>query len=96
VAELDPEFRFAEALEPYARRRLLSGLTPTGILRRLEEFGIDVAELAAELPARLNRISESIETGGSRSTSEPMKWTPCSPAPSAWETVWRRACSRRR
>jgi hypothetical protein len=34
------------------------------VLRRVEEFGIDLAELAAELPARLNRISESIETGG--------------------------------
>src|ERR1700751_1822170 len=27
VAELDPEFRFAEALAPYARRHLLSGIT---------------------------------------------------------------------
>jgi ubiquinone biosynthesis protein len=64
VAEVDPEFRFAEALAPYARRHLVSGLTLAGVLRRVEEFGVDLAELAAELPARLNRISESIETGG--------------------------------
>jgi ubiquinone biosynthesis protein len=64
VAELDPAFRFAEALAPVARRQLASNMTPAGLMRRLEEFGVDLAELAAELPARLNRISESIETGG--------------------------------
>ena len=64
VAELDPEFRFAEALAPYASRQLLSGITPAELRRRLEEFGVDVAELAADLPRRLNRISEAIETGG--------------------------------
>ena len=64
VAELDPDFRFAEALAPYARRHLVSGITPAGAMRRLEHFGIDLAELAAELPARLNRISEAIDTGG--------------------------------
>ena len=64
VAELDPQFRFAEALAPYARRQLLSGITPTEVARRLQQFGLDLAELAAELPPRLNRISEAIETGG--------------------------------
>jgi ubiquinone biosynthesis protein len=64
VAELDPEFRFAEALAPYARRQLLSGITAAEVIRRLEEFGVDLVELAAELPARLNRISEAIESSG--------------------------------
>ena len=64
VAELDPEFRFAEALAPYARRHLLSGISPAGAIRRLEQFGIDLAELAVELPPRLNRISEAVETAG--------------------------------
>jgi ubiquinone biosynthesis protein len=64
VAELDPAFRFAEALAPYARRHLLSGMTPDGVMRRLEELGVDLAELASELPSRLGRISEAIETGG--------------------------------
>jgi ubiquinone biosynthesis protein len=64
VAELDPEFRFGEALAPYARRQLISGLSFDRVMQRLEEFGIDVAELAVELPSRLNRISEAIETGG--------------------------------
>jgi ubiquinone biosynthesis protein len=64
VAELDPEFRFAEALAPYARRRLLAGITPGEVIRRLERLGIDLAELATELPARLNRLTEAIENGG--------------------------------
>jgi ubiquinone biosynthesis protein len=64
VAELDPEFQFAEALAPYASRNLLSGLTPAAAMRRLERFGVDVAELGIELPGRLNRISEAIENGG--------------------------------
>jgi ubiquinone biosynthesis protein len=64
VAEVDPEFRFAEALAPYARRHLVSGMTSAEVIRRLEEFGVDLAELAADLPRRVNRISEAIETGG--------------------------------
>ena len=64
VADVDPEFRFAEALAPYARRHFLSELSAGDVKLRLERFGIDLAELAAVLPARLNRISEAIETGG--------------------------------
>jgi ubiquinone biosynthesis protein len=64
VADLDPQFRFAEALAPYARRHLLSGITLAGVTRRLQQSGVDLAELATELPPRLNRISEAIESGG--------------------------------
>ncbi len=64
LAELDPEFRFAEALAPYARRHLVSGITSADMIRRLEQLGVDLAELATELPPRLNRLSEAIETGG--------------------------------
>jgi ubiquinone biosynthesis protein len=64
VAELDPDFRFAEALAPYARRQLVSGMTTAEVMRRLQQFGADLAELAAELPPRLNRISAAMETGG--------------------------------
>jgi ubiquinone biosynthesis protein len=64
VTEVDPEFRFAEALAPYARRHLLSGLTSADVRRRLEELGVDLAELAVQLPSRIDRLSETIETGG--------------------------------
>jgi ubiquinone biosynthesis protein len=66
VAELDPQFRFAEALAPYARRHLLAGITPAEVVRRLEQFGVDVAELAAELPA-LSRAARR----GSSDVSQP-------------------------
>jgi ubiquinone biosynthesis protein len=64
VAELDPDFRFAEALAPYARRHLVSGMTADAAFRRLQQFGVEVADLAVELPMRLDRISKAIETGG--------------------------------
>jgi ubiquinone biosynthesis protein len=64
VAQLDSEFRFAEALAPYAQRHLISGMTPRRVSQRLEEFGVDLAELAVDLPSRLDRISAAIETGG--------------------------------
>jgi ubiquinone biosynthesis protein len=64
VADLDPDFRLAEALAPYARRHLISGMTPARVTQRLEEFGVDLAELAVDLPPRLDRISEALETGG--------------------------------
>lgn len=64
VAELDPEFRLAEALAPYAGRHLISGMTPDRIMQRLEAFGVNLVELAADLPPRLDHISEAIESGG--------------------------------
>jgi ubiquinone biosynthesis protein len=64
VADVVPGFRFAEALAPYARRHVLDQLSAADLERRLERFGIDLAELTAALPTRLDRISEAIETGG--------------------------------
>jgi ubiquinone biosynthesis protein len=64
VAELDPDFRFAEALAPYARRQLVAQLTPRTVARRLEQFGADLSELATDLPPRLSRILEAIDSDG--------------------------------
>ena len=64
VAVLDPDFRFAEALAPYARRQLLAQLTPAAVRRRVEEFGADLAELAVDFPGRLDRLLKSVESGG--------------------------------
>jgi ubiquinone biosynthesis protein len=64
VAVLDPDFRFAEALAPYARRHLLAQLTPEAIRHRVEQFGADLAELAMDLPGRLDRLLKSVEAGG--------------------------------
>ena len=65
VAEqLDPNFRIGEALAPYARRQLLAQLSPAGLSRRLERLGIDLAELAADLPEQLHRVLEVAAGGG--------------------------------
>ena len=64
VAELDPDFQFAEALAPYARRQLVAQLNPRAVARRLERFGADLAELATDLPPRLNRILEALDSEG--------------------------------
>jgi ubiquinone biosynthesis protein len=64
VAVLDPDFRFAEALAPYARRQLLAQVTPAAVRQRVEEFGADLAELAADFPARLDRLLKTVESEG--------------------------------
>ena len=64
VAVLDPRFRFAEALAPYARRQLLAQVTPAAIRQRVEQFGADLAELAVDFPGRLDRLLKSVESGG--------------------------------
>jgi ubiquinone biosynthesis protein len=64
VAVLDPQFRFADALAPYARRQLLAQVTPAAIRQRVERFGADLAELAVDFPGRLDRLLKSVESGG--------------------------------
>ena len=64
VAVLDPDFRFAEALAPYARRQLLAQVTPAAVRQRVEEFGADLAELAADFPGRLDRLLKTVESEG--------------------------------
>ena len=96
VAELDPEFRFAEALAPYARRHLVSGMTAGDAVLRLEQFGVDVAELAVELPRASIASPRQSRPAGSRSMCAPRKWTLWSPAPSASVTASRRVSSLRR
>jgi ubiquinone biosynthesis protein len=62
--QLDPDFRFDDALAPYVQRHLASALSPAALARRAEHFGIEVAELAGELPRQLHRLLEVIGDGG--------------------------------
>ncbi len=55
VEQLDPEFKFTEALRPYVRRQLLAQLTPAALRRRLERSGTDAVQLATDLPGQLHR-----------------------------------------
>jgi ubiquinone biosynthesis protein len=60
---LDPRFRFAEALEPYARPQILSQLSRAAVRRRLEDAALDLDELTAELPGELRRLLDLISSG---------------------------------
>jgi ubiquinone biosynthesis protein len=61
--ELDPDFRFENALRPYVERQLAASLSPAGLARRAEQFGIEVAELAGELPGQLHRLLDTLADG---------------------------------
>jgi ubiquinone biosynthesis protein len=64
VEQLDPEFRLVEALEPYARRQLFAAMTGPTLLRRVQNAGVDVAELIADLPDLAHSASSILEDGG--------------------------------
>jgi ubiquinone biosynthesis protein len=64
AAELDPDFRLATELTPYAYRHLALGLSPASVARRLEEFGMDLAGLTIGLPSQLRRVLDVLGTGG--------------------------------
>jgi ubiquinone biosynthesis protein len=61
--ELDRDFRFENALRPYVERHLASSLSPAVLARRAEQFGIEVAELAGELPGQLHRLLDTLGDG---------------------------------
>ena len=64
AAELDPDFELVDALAPYARRYLASQLSPSALLGRLEHAGIELAQLALDLPEEIHRVLEVIGAGG--------------------------------
>jgi ubiquinone biosynthesis protein len=61
--ELDPDFRFDTALRPFAERHLASALSLGVLARRAEQFGIEIAELAGELPGQLHRLLDTLGDG---------------------------------
>jgi ubiquinone biosynthesis protein len=63
--QLDPDFRFEDVLQPYAERSLAEEFSPGAIARRAERFGVDLAELAIDLPGQLHRVLDALsDTGG--------------------------------
>jgi ubiquinone biosynthesis protein len=61
--QLDPGFRFDNALRPYAERHLASSFSPPALAHRAEQFGIELAEMASELPGQLHRLLDAIGDG---------------------------------
>src|SRR5581483_8494293 len=63
AVELDPSFRFATALGPYAERHLASSLSPAALAHRVEQLGTEFADVAVELPGQLRRVLEAVGDG---------------------------------
>jgi ubiquinone biosynthesis protein len=53
-----------DALTPFAYRQLLAQVSPSAMAARLERVGVDVAELAADLPDQLHRLLGILASGG--------------------------------
>jgi ubiquinone biosynthesis protein len=65
AAQLDPDFRLAEALRPYAYRHLLATeLSVASLAARLKQFGIDAEELTVNLPHQIHRALDVVASGG--------------------------------
>jgi ubiquinone biosynthesis protein len=63
AVELNADFTFDGALAPYVQRRLASNLSPSALARRAEHFGLELAELAEELPGQFRRLLEVVGEG---------------------------------
>ena len=61
--QLDPAFHFDDALKPYVEHQVAASLSPAAWARRAEQFGIEVAEMAGELPGQLHRLLDVIGDG---------------------------------
>ena len=75
-ARLDPDFRLATVLAPYAERLILQQLAPTRLARRLSQASIDVARLGVELPQQLRRILGDLERGNLAVSVPPDQFEP--------------------
>ena len=64
ATDLDPEFEIGDVLAPYARRSLLAELSPAALERRLEQLGVDAAELAVDFPGQIHRLLDVLGDGG--------------------------------
>jgi ubiquinone biosynthesis protein len=61
---LDPDFQLGEVIGPYARRLVVNRYSPTTVAHHLAEAGVDVLELATQLPRQLRRLQEMLDAGG--------------------------------
>lgn len=60
---LDPDFNVLEIAEPFARRLLAERYDPKNVVRRASEELIYWAQLARELPGRVDRLLDQTERG---------------------------------
>jgi len=87
--QLYPDFRFDEAFTPCVQRHLASALSPAALARHAQHFGMEVTELAGELPGQLHRLLDAIGDGGIEDTYGPTNYSHWSAASSVSATDWR-------
>jgi ubiquinone biosynthesis protein len=63
VAILDPTANMAAFFTPYVRKLITQQYSPTAIAARMRAFSLDLADVSATLPRRLNRILSDLENG---------------------------------
>jgi ubiquinone biosynthesis protein len=61
---LDPDFHLTEVIEPYADKLVMRLFSPSRVVRKLSQAGMDVARLGVEIPQQLRGILGEIERGG--------------------------------
>jgi ubiquinone biosynthesis protein len=61
---LDPEFNLGAVLGPYARQLAWDRFSPEALARQLLTSGRDAAALAVDLPDKLRRLLDLLETSG--------------------------------
>jgi ubiquinone biosynthesis protein len=61
---LDPQFNLGEVLGPYAKQLAWDRLSPEALVRQLLTTGRDAAALAVDLPDRLRRLLDLLNTSG--------------------------------
>ena len=63
VAQLDPTASMASFFTPYVRKLIAQHYSPTAVAARMRAFSLDLADLSATLPRRLNRLLSDLENG---------------------------------
>lgn len=60
---LNPEFNLGQVLKPYAGRLALERLNPRRLPGMLKRWGLDAADLGADLPELLERVLRNLDDG---------------------------------
>ncbi|KDE97144.1 ABC-1 domain-containing protein [uncultured Mycobacterium sp.] len=62
--QLDPQFRLAQVITPYAKRLISQRYTPAAVAHRLTQAGADALDAVEELPDQLRRLQSVLDSGG--------------------------------
>ena len=69
-SQLDPQFQLGSVLRPYAEQLVAERLSPVVLARRLQQAGIEVAQLGVELPDLLRRLVRTLDRDLDRDKSQ--------------------------